>query len=295
MTKIIYSLYIDIPSNELDMCIPYYGETESKSIKTKREMKIYYDWLKHMHVQYAKSIGVNYILFEHDDKFKKYKEWFTSKYPMITSYNIVNFYKIHLMYELAKQYDEILYLDFDAVPLTRNSFFESWDLNKGIAILTNKSHIDTTLHKIKRKEAENYVGSVRSPTAKYWNCRAMLIESNRSGVNDVFNTGIIGINRDHVNKLNYWENFDTLMDLMTEIIEDNYSMFPNHIQKLFGYDNETLWSYKVKINNVVTQFLTSDWHHFMDRWNYIPSETNIVHVINKNFEHVKNWYEKNNL
>ena len=295
MTKIIYSLYIDIPNNELDMCIPYYGETESKSIKTKREMKIYYDWLKYMHVQYAESIGVDYILFEHDDTFKKYKEWFTSKYPMITSYNIVNFYKIHLMYKLAKQYDEILYLDFDAVPLTRNNFFESWDLDKGIAILTNKSHIDTTLHKIKRKEAENYVGSVRSPTAKYWNCRAMLIESNRSGVNDVFNTGIIGINRDYVNKLNYWENFDTLIGLMTEIIEDNYSMFPNHIQKLFGYDNETLWSYKVKMNNVVTQLLTSDWHHFMDRWNYIPAETNIVHVINKNFEHVKNWYEKNNL
>jgi len=297
MTKIIYSLYIDIPDNELDMCIPYYGETESKSIKTKREMKIYYDWLKQMHVQYAESIGVDYILFEHDDKFKKYKEWFTSKYPMITSYNVVNFYKIHLMYELAKQYDEILYLDFDAVPLTRNNFFESWDLNKGIAILTNKSHIDTTVHKIKEKEIKDYAitESVRSPTAKYWNCRAMLIESDHSGKNDVFNTGIIGINKDHVDKLNYWEKFDNLIVLMKEMIEDDYSMFPDHIRKLFGYDNETLWSYKVQMNNVPIQLLTSEWHHFMDRWNYIPSGTNIVHVINKNFEHVKNWYEKNNL
>ena len=35
MTKIIYSLYIDIPEEELDGGIPYYGEKESKSIKTK--------------------------------------------------------------------------------------------------------------------------------------------------------------------------------------------------------------------------------------------------------------------
>jgi len=295
MTRVIYSLYIDIPEDELDMCIPYHGETESKSIKTKREMKAYYDWLKHMHVQYAESIGVDYILFEYDATFKKYKEWFTNKYPMITSYNIVNFYKIHLMYELAKQYDEILYLDFDAVPLTQNNFFEAWDLSKGIAILTNRSHIDTTLHKIKKRESKNYVGSVRSPTAKYWNCRALLIESDHSGKNDVFNTGIVGINKDYVDKLNYWDDFDNLIGLMTEMIEDDYSMFPEHIRKLFGYDNETIWSYKVEINNIVPQLLTNDWHHFMDKWNYIPTETNIVHVINKNFEYVKNWYEKNNL
>ena len=123
----------------------------------------------------------------------------------------------------------------------------------------------------------------------------MLIESDHSGKNDVFNTGIIGINKDHVDKLNYWEKFDNLIVLMKEMIEDDYSMFPDHIRKLFGYDNETLWSYKVQMNNVPIQLLTSEWHHFMDRWNYIPSGTNIVHVINKNFEHVKNWYEKNNL
>ena len=277
------------------MCMPYEGETESKSIKTKRQMKIHYDWLKHMHVQYAESIGVDYILFEHDDAFKKYKEWFTSKYPMITSYNIVNFYKIHLMSELAKQYDEILYLDFDAVPVSNKNFFEEWDLNKGIAILSNRSHIHTDVPKIKKREDANYIGSVRSPTAKYWNCTALLIESNSSPINDVFNTGIVGINKDHVDKLNYWEDFNNLIDRMTDLIQDEDSMFPSHIQRLFGYDNETIWSYRTKINNLTPQLLTNDWHHFMDNWNYIPEETNIVHVVNKNFEYVRNWYEKNNL
>tara|TARA_B100001093_G_scaffold50308_1_gene42813 strand:- start:945 stop:1823 length:879 start_codon:yes stop_codon:yes gene_type:complete len=292
MTKVIYSLYIDIPEEELDGGIPYYGEKESKSLKTKREMKKYYDWLKQMHVNYARNTGVDYKLFEYDNDFKDYKKWFTDKYPEITTYNIVNFYKIYLMYELSKQYEDILYLDFDAVPVSNNNFFDTWDLTKGIAILTNKSHVDTNLH---TKNIKKISQSVRSPTAKYWNCRALLLESNMSGKNEVYNTGIVGINRYHLKKLNYWSEFDKLISKMNFLIKDKDSMFPTHIQNIFGYDNETIWSYKMEINNVSVQYLTEEWHHFMDKWNYIPKYTNIVHVINKNFKYVKDWHEKNNL
>lgn len=295
MTKVIYSLYIDIPEEELDWCIPYHGEKESKSLKTKRELKKYYNWLKQMHVNYAKNIKVDYKLFEYDNNFKDYKKWFITRYPEITSYNIVNFYKIYLMYELSKQYEDILYLDFDAIPVSNKSFFDYWDLSKGVAILTNRSHIDTSLHKINEREINNYVGSVRSPTAKYWNCRALLLESNMSGKNEVYNTGIVGINKFHLQKLNYWNELDVLLLRMKDLIKDKNSMFPKHIQNIFGYDNETIWSYKMEINNVNKQYLTEDWHHFMDKWNYIPGKTNIVHTINKNFKYVKEWYEKNNL
>ena len=292
MTKVIYSLYIDISEEELDGGIPYYGEKESKSLKTKREMKKYYDWLKQMHVNYARNIGVDYKLFEYDNDFKDYKKWFTDKYPEITTYNIVNFYKIYLMYELSKQYEDILYLDFDAVPVSNNNFFDTWDLTKGIAVLTNKSHVDTNMH---TKNTQTLSQSVRSPTAKYWNCRALLLESNMSGKNQVYNTGIVGINRHHLKKLDYWNNFNKLISNMKFLIKDKDSMFPTHIQNIFGYDNETIWSYKMERNNVSVQYLTEEWHHFMDKWNYIPSCTNIVHVINKNFKYVKDWYEKNNL
>ncbi len=255
-------------------------------------MKKYYDWLKQMHVNYARNTGVDYKLFEYDNDFKDYKKWFTDKYPEITTYNIVNFYKIYLMYELSKQYEDILYLDFDAVPVSNNNFFDTWDLTKGIAILTNKSHVDTNLH---TKNIKKISQSVRSPTAKYWNCRALLLESNMSGKNEVYNTGIVGINRYHLKKLNYWSEFDKLISKMNFLIKDKDSMFPTHIQNIFGYDNETIWSYKMEINNVSVQYLTEEWHHFMDKWNYIPKYTNIVHVINKNFKYVKDWHEKNNL
>ena len=46
------------------------------------------------------------------------------------TYEIVNFYKIYLLDKLAEEYDEILYLDFDAIPVTNDNFFEYWDLTK---------------------------------------------------------------------------------------------------------------------------------------------------------------------
>ncbi len=252
-----------------------------------------------MHEQYAESIGIEYKLFEYDKKYEEYKDWFKSKYPEITSYNIVNFYKIHLMYELADQYDELLYLDFDAIPLSKKNFFNEWDLSKGVAILTNRTHVDTSLHTIKqlsdKHSTKGYTHSIRSPTAKYWNCRAMLIENNYSGQNEVYNTGIIGINKHHLDQLDYWNDFKDTIEMMTDLRKDKDSMWPDHIQSLFGFDNETIWSYKMQLNNVSKQWLSDDWHHFMDKWNYIPVNTNIVHVINKNFKYVKDWYEKNNL
>ena len=63
-----------------------------------------------------------------------YKDKLQKDYPYLTTYNIVNFYKIHLLYKLAQEYDEVLYLDFDVVPMKSDNFFERWDLSKGIAI-----------------------------------------------------------------------------------------------------------------------------------------------------------------
>ena len=298
MTRIIYSLYIDIPEDELDYQPPHYGKNISKTLETKIELKKYYDWLKEMHIRYSEACSIEYKLFEYDSDFVEYKKWFSDRYHQITAYNVVNFYKLHLLYELGKSYDEILYLDFDAVPVTHNNFFDHWDLTKGVAILSNRKAVDDSLQRIfkdSRKAEIQYRHSIRSPTAKYWNCRAMLLESGMSGLNDVYNTGIIGINKDHLHQLNYWDNFDDLLDQMTELREDEYSMYPPHIQRLFGYDNETIWSYRMKMNSVPSQLLTPEWHHFMDKWDYVPQQTNIVHVINKNFQYVKDWYEKNNL
>ena len=61
--------------------------------------------------------------------------------PEITTYNIVNFYKLDLLYTFSQMYDEVLYLDFDVVPMTNENFFKVWDLEKGITVLNNDDNV----------------------------------------------------------------------------------------------------------------------------------------------------------
>ena len=233
MKRIIYSLYIDIDKAELDYQRPYAWDTENlpKTERTKLLFQEYYPWLKERQIEYAKNIGVEYRLYENDEQWYAYKKFFNETYPQITAYNVVNFYKIHLLYELAKEYDEILYLDFDVVPLNNDNFFNAWDLqNNGIAILQNNSHV---LYKYKEVMNKEYPSSIRSPTAKYWNCKAMSIASDLSGENNVFNTGIIGASSKDLKQLAYWDDFDKTLQLMDELKEDN-EMWPNEIRRMFG-------------------------------------------------------------
>ena len=294
MKQIIYSLYIDLDKAELDYQRPYEWDPDQlpKTEKTKLLFQEYYPWLKQRQIEYANSIGVEYRLYENDEKWQNYKKFFNETYPQITAYNIVNYYKIHLLYELAKEYDEVLYLDFDVVPLNNDNFFTAWDLqNNGIAILENNSHVLYKFGEIARKKTPP---SVRSPAAKYWNCKAMLLDSNQSGDNNVFNTGIIGASAKDLAKLDYWSNFNVTLELMDNLKNED-CMWQKEITQMFGYDNETIWSYKVSTNEVKIQWLDEKWHHFFDRWDYIKPDTTFCHVINKKFDFVKSWYEKNSL
>ena len=292
MKRIIFSLYIDIPTEDLDYQSPYPGDDLPKTQRTKLEFISNYNKLKQSHQWYSKTIDINYILFEYDNQYKNFHKWMKNTYPQINEYCIVNFYKIHLLYELSKEYDEILYLDFDVIPTSNINFFKEWDLQKGIAILNNNN--DPSLrfrHKIK---LNNIRGSNRSPTAKYWNCRAMLFEEGIDSHNDVYNTGIIGASKEHLSKLNYWENFNETIELMDYVKQDNF--YPEHVLDMFGYDNETIWSYKVKTNNVPVQWLDEQWHYFFDNnYEWIPKSTKLVHTINKKFNVVWDFANKKSI
>ena len=63
MKRIIYSLYVDIPEKELDKQPPHHDSNISKTLHTKLEFQKHPAWLKERHESYAKSIGVDYILF----------------------------------------------------------------------------------------------------------------------------------------------------------------------------------------------------------------------------------------
>lgn len=299
MKRIIYSIYVDIPTDLLDEQPPHHGETEDKNIKAKRMFSQHKPWLVERQKAYANTVGADYILFEYDQQYVDYQQWYNDNFPYITEYNIVNFYKIHLMYQLAKDYDEILYMDLDVVPVTNDNFFEVHDLTKGVAIKKN-SHGKSMDINYLRGEQDRYERgkkfSIRSPWAKWWNSKALCMEYGKP-VSDipVYNTGIVGINKYWLDKIDYFTDFEEVLEDMYEMKHEEGSMYPPFVQSMFGWDNETIWGFKCHMNDVPSNWLDGYWHMFLDKGEHIPLGSKFIHVIHKRFDVVRKWCEKNNL
>jgi len=258
LSRVICSLYIDI-------------QNPVSHFKNKEKFNNNLNWLLDKQQEYAKLCQADYAHFTYDDKFIKFSKKFG---PEISEYNIINFYKMHLLYQL--DYDEILYLDMDVIPVTTKNFFDEWDLTKRIAVMSEEWST---------KDYNRSKHNVRSPLAKYWNAYALLGYGK-----EVFNTGIIGASKTSLKELNYFKQFKKTLKKMKTLTTDDF--WPEDIRNLFGYDNETLFAYRIK---EYQQLLDTGWHHFMYRWNYIPKNTKLVHCINKDFDYVRKWCEKNNI
>tara|TARA_B100001057_G_scaffold499747_1_gene611606 strand:- start:17290 stop:18141 length:852 start_codon:yes stop_codon:yes gene_type:complete len=281
MRRVIYSLYVDVPAKE------HYGDSKQKYDTTEKAditiqaFKENYGDLIKCKKHYADIIDADFIMFEYDEQYKTFERNFLKDFPMFTGYEVVNFYKIHLLDKLAKEYDDILYLDFDAIPMTDESFFDKWDLSKGICVKHNNSMVNTRY---------SVSQGIRSPSAKYFNCHAMLLNQGYNPRNDVINTGIIGANKDDILKLNYFGKFKDTIDLMTTLIKEKDGLYPENIVNMFRYDNETIFSYKIKTNNVNVQWLDNEWHYFFDKQRYVPDNTKIAHCVCKDFDAVWRKY-----
>jgi len=300
MTRIVYSIYINIPTDKLDAQPPHSGEKEDKNIKAKREFAENVDWMIEKQQQYAKLIGADYKIFTYDDQYKNYQQWFYDNHPYITEYNIVNFYKIHLMYQFKDKYDEILYMDLDVLPATEEDFFEANSLEHGVAIKKNSHGMSMDREMMIKKQA-NYdkgitIGSIRSPWAKWLNSIALCMYYGYP-IRDipVYNTGIVGINKHWLDKIDYFSDFDEMLEDMKELKEESPSMWPTFAQSMFGWDNETIWGVKCHVNDVPSNWLDGRWHTFLDKKTPIPDKSKFIHIICKDFTMVREWYEKNRI
>ena len=282
MKRIIYSFYIDIPKHELDIFdkeLPIVKDKKAMPINlvTKDRLKKHFLRLLVEKEAYAKKLGYDFKLFEYGPDWILFEQQLKRKHPYLTTYNIVNFYKIHLLYELAKQYDEVLYLDFDVVPMQHVDFFEHWDLTKGIAVLNNNDRV------LVPENVTDSSTTIRSPTAKFYNAQAMLFEKGLSTKNDVINTGIIGASAEHLNTLAYFEDFDKNLKMMTNLTKES-DLHPPRLLKYFGWDNETLFAVKIKENNVPILWLDDKWHYFFSNQKHVPEKVILCHTINKHFD-----------
>lgn len=281
MTNVLFTIFIDIPDDKIDNPGSYTpdGKLEStnKSLIAKHNFLQYKDRLINRQQEYTTLIGCDYKVFGADDSYAQFASTFAINYPQISEYDIVNFYKHHLMLELSKQYDKVCYFDLDIIPNTTDNIFERFNFNTFIVPDSNDEAFWG-----KTVELKYYNTCIRNPATKYWNAHAMLNEMGLEPDRDVYNTGIMIASKEVIKQLDYFGDFDQTLNLMTDVKTDRRSMYPKNIQRVFNYDNETVFSYKIAMNDVKTTLLDKRWH-FPIKDGYYGPDAKFYHVIDKDF------------
>ena len=89
-----------------------------------------------------------------------------------------------------------------------------------------------------------------------------------------------------IQEFDYFKDFDRIIELMTKLKYDEDSDFPPNIQRIFNYDNETVFSYLVQTQQTEIDWLPKDWHWIVDvpDKKLVDHRAKLYHVINKQFE-----------
>ena len=257
-TKVVYSLYIRIEDKNFDDSGSVAGEPRvSKPKRTQEKMDYYYDQLIADKKRYAESIGADFIMFERD---KMYED-FLKKYSNMSEYDTINLYKIFLLEKLADEYDLVLYLDFDVYCRRDINIFNTINCTNFLRCNYNTTYdlnINNTIMYFSTFDKD-----FRNPESKYWNTHALLSEEGLdTSEARVFNTGIIAASSKMIKSLNFFGDLTDTIQMMTELKEDDVSMYPQQIQKAFGYDNETIFAFKLIANKVNYKDLDDKiWHY----------------------------------
>lgn len=287
MKKVVYSIFVNIPENKLDN--PGWFENgvqvkTAKSFETKLALLNNYNKIVDRHKKYAKSIGADYYLYEGDKEYTDFVATFEKNYPKVSHYDIVNFYKHWTMLNVAAVYDAVCYLDFDVIPNTTDNIFEAHDIQNKFGCAHSNALADWG----KRVAPKDYNTCIRNPATKYWNAYAMLLEEGYKPDNNVFNTGIMISSSEVIKKLGYFQNFRENLNLMTRLKTEEDSMYPYNIQRVFGYDNETLFSYLVHSKEIPIEYLNGAWHYIVDEKKkdvkMCDPAAKMYHCINKKME-----------
>lgn len=289
MKNIIFSIFIDIPEDKLDNPGWYENGIQvktDKSLQTKNALKDNKWKIIEKQQAYAKSINSDYLCIDSPEIYNEWAEQFRNLYPEISEYDIINFYKHHCMREYANEYDAVCYIDFDVIPNTDESIFEAHNIDTKFGC----AHSNDRAVWGKTVSSEEYNTCIRNPATKYWNAHAMLLEEGYEPENDVFNTGIMVASSKVIKQLDYFKDFRENLNLMTHLKTDEDSMYPHNIQRVFGYDNETLFSYIVTSREIQIQYLDKKWHYIVDEKfdgpKRLDPSAKMYHFINKKMEWV---------
>lgn len=280
MKNVIYSFYTDIEDNTLRNNSHFYGDKISKAEKTRSQFIKYKNRLLNSKTEYAKICDADFIFF--DDIPDK-------------DFDSINFYKHKLMEDLIKDYDNVLYLDFDVIPNTNESFFKVHDMTKINVHAVNSTKKNTWSNEaLKSKHDYEYVMKVHFDQYHMY-CKAMC-KLAMLAIGDIYshdyhvvNTGIIGGSSESLSQLRMTERLNELSVLIEKVKIEKY--FGENVTNHFFSNNEVFFSYildKYKLNWYNLPF---EWHHYHY---HMPNEHKIfyknkllkakmIHMIDKDF------------
>ena len=272
----IFSIYIQNKNFDPKMADKKYNDSVRFNAYEKHYQKLL--WSK---AEYATEIGAEFHMFDSRDKLDEFSRIYNIS--DMSMFDQINFYKLHLLEELSELYDNVLYLDFDVIPTTDEDFFDAHDMEKGIYVMARVP--ENTLDNLHKPRVWLH-HTIRSPQTKYWNSHALLLFDDLSVENNtVFNTGIVASNAEFIKQLDYFGEFGMDIKRMEDAKTDGLDVYPSELVDLFGFDNETLFAYKILKRQVPWVNLDDKWHHIFDK-ETLDRQAKLVHVINKEFEKV---------
>ena len=286
MKNIIYSIYIENDDTNL----------MDRHQVTKVQLKKHFQKLLDVKKEYAKHCNAEYRLYENDAYWQKFKK----KYN-VYQFDTINLYKIHLWEELGKEYDNVLYFDFDVVPNTTESFFEKFDLNKICVHAINSTQENTwsqsDIKKFKKNDVDfETIMSYKDRYNMYVKAmckKAMLAIDNNFDTNYLIpNTAILGGNSTIIKELKFTERLDDMIAILNQAKEEK--LFGENISKLFFANNEVFFQYLLEKYKIEFYNLPYEWHTYLMEAggkfanDEISKETiskaKLIHLINKRFE-----------
>lgn len=285
--KIVFSIHIDIPEERLDN--PGWWENgiqinTDKSKITKLALLNNAERIQESQRKYANAIGADYRLFQYDNYYKSFFDDIKNNYPEISEYDIINFFKHKVLRDMADEYNYACYMDFDVIPNTSDCIFKSHNVDNMLAV----AEMNRLAIRGKIIKAEDYNACIRNPASKYWNTHALLMEEGYDPENDVFNTGIMAGSSEVIKRLDYFKDFDYIIKLMTQVKHDEFSMYPSNIQRVFNYDNETVFSFWIKSRQIEIQYMDKLWHWIVDETisdpKHMDPNAKLYHFINKRMD-----------
>lgn len=252
MKRLIFSVYTD----KLD---PHSSASEYK----KEQFRIYRDRIIQIQQGYAFYCNADYVL----------------QTANISDYNLLQFEKLAFFQRAAERYDEVLYIDFDVLPMTKLNFFNKFDLNSICAYSFGRDMNKKDLLEAAKWNQFDPMNIYAKTCCK----NAMLLMHDVIGNNELINTGVLGGNKNSIAKLNFLDNLDEMHETFHQALEDN--IYPENITDNWFPNNEAFISYLIEKNEVPFTNIGLQWNFILDKFcPRITSACHFVHHVNKEFE-----------